>query len=227
VNPTNTRAVWRRKWTGPAGSARQLRARSTASFISITVTGGEKGDGYATSHFDGLTDDERDQAFDLLAREAEQVPETATRWLFHLDARRAEAVTLDQIAKRKGDPGGKNYIRQFELLEYTHDLQHQRDMLDEYPQIHELYKTDALQLIGRTPKNRQLHEFVRNLLLHETERDAIAEAAIAFLHMHQVPEETASEKAVRSGYFARLKSPSPQTRADAIREIQQQYPLPP
>jgi hypothetical protein len=189
--------------------------------------GREKADGYAASHFNGLTDEEKDRAFELLAKEAEDVPETATEWLFYLDPQRAQQVTLDQIAKRKADPYGKNYVRQFELLKYTRDLQYQREMLDEYPRIDAFYKADALHLIRITPETADLEAFLRDLLLTETDPAAIAAAAVGFLDIHHVPENAPSAKPQQNGYFARLKNPSPQTRADAIREIQQQYPLPP
>lgn len=189
--------------------------------------GREKADGYDRSHFDGLTDDEKIRAFELLAREAEGAPETATPWLFHLDPPRAEAVTLDQIAKKKGDPYGENYVRQFELLNYTHDLAYQRAMLDDYPLYTRLNKSDALHRILRTPDTPELRRFVRDVLLRETDASAVAAAAIGFLRLHRVPKDAPQERAIHKAYGARLKNPSPQVRADAVREIEQKYPLPP
>jgi hypothetical protein len=188
--------------------------------------GREKADGYDRSHFDGLTDDEKVRAFELLAAEAEKVPETATHWLFYLDPSRAEQVTLAQVAAKKGDPYGENFVRQFTLIRYTHDLRYQREMLAEYPGIDDFYKVDALRRIRRTPETRELRAFLRGILLNETNTSVLAAAATGFLELHHIPD-TPSGRAEDAVYAARLKSPSSQVRADAIREVEQKYPLPP
>jgi hypothetical protein len=187
----------------------------------------EKADGYDPGHFDGLTDEEKNRAFDLLTQEAEKVPETASAWLFYLDPQRAEQVTLDQVARKSGDPHGKNYERQFELLRYTHDLRYQRDMLAEYPHIDDFYKVDALHLIRRTPETPELCTFLRNLLLHETDGSLLAAAAVGFMGVHKLPKGTPAEKTEHKAYSSRLKSSSATVRVDAIQEIEQKYPFAP
>jgi hypothetical protein len=80
--------------------------------------------------------------------------------------------------------------------------------------------------ILRTPDTDDLRAFVRDAVLNETDTSARGAAAIGFLEVHRVLGDTPAAQPEVRAYADRLNSPSRQTRADAVSEIEQKDPLP-
>jgi hypothetical protein len=201
--------------TTPASEAwtrfeRQLRA-----------TGREKADGYSAAHFAGMTDEEKQRAFDLLEQEARVDPSSA-EWLFHLDPRRAEAAGLAQLAQ----PGTSPY-RSFIL---AHAIGHnsrdphlqqrmQQQMIASYPQLPADTRLRALLRLGSTPPTNALRAFLEGVLLGESDPDLLGGAAHQLLRAHGVPYATEADKTRFRELLSRLSDPSPAARRQALRTL--------
>jgi hypothetical protein len=150
------------------------------------ATGQIKADGYARSHFDGLTAEEKRDAFALLEEEVRFDP-AVVPWLFYLDRAEATAAALDLLERERNNPHLPAFALYAELQRYASDLRYQDLMMQQYPQLLPEHRLRAVEALGRTPPSAALVAFLESAVLTELDPPVRNNAAYQLLKALQLP----------------------------------------
>ncbi|MCW7536726.1 hypothetical protein OOT46_02510 [Aquabacterium sp. A7-Y] len=193
-----------------------------ANFLKqYNATGSEKADGYSVDHFDGMSEQEKQQAFAMLSEQADVDPESA-QWLFYLDPSKAKDACEGLVRQKKSNPYAASFILLFYLAKYTADVQYQRQMIEGYATYAELHKHLAVEYIGRTQTTPGQIEFLKAVTLTEANEKAVARAAFNLLRACAVPSSTDAEKIQFQAYLDSLKG-SFETKTRALKSLEQRH----
>ena len=188
----------------------------------LHATGREKADGYAADHFDGMTEEEKRRAFDLLAAELLYDPSVA-KWLFQLDPARAQTVSRDVLARKRGDPYFPAFDLEYSLYVHAQDPNErqrlQQQMIDGYPEVRPEHKLRALRRLGQTAFTPALRALLEDRLLHETDSDLVGTAAYDLMVGYGMPYNTDEDKARFRERLSQLMSPTLETRRQALQML--------
>jgi len=176
------------------------------------ATGSEKADGYSRDAFTGLTPQEQEEVFRLLATELPW----SVDWLFVVDAERA--LPLVQEAERTGrnDPYGHTHKLQAAIVNQTGDLAYQHRMIEDYAACDERMKKLVVDAVNRTPANAVTIGFFKKLILTETNEDAVARASRHWLDALDVANATPDERVAYDRLLDDLRSGDTPTKLRAI-----------
>lgn len=180
------------------------------------ATGSEKADGYSRSAFIGLTPSEKEEVFRLLATELPW----SVEWLFFVDAERALPIAVEAEKQDRNNPYGDTYMLQAAIVNYTGDLTYQEHMIQDYPAYHKSEKRQVISAINRTPTNETTIGFFKNLILTETNPDAVAGASIYFLNSRNVSNVTQRDRVVYDRLLDELRSDDTSTKLRAIAQVE-------
>jgi hypothetical protein len=180
------------------------------------ATGSEKADGYSRAAFVGLTPEEKEEVFRLLAMELPW----SVDWLFFLDAERALPIVQEAEQKGRDDPYGDTYKLQAAIVKHTGDLTYQEHMIEDYPAYYKRKKPLVVDAINRTPTNDTTIEFFRQLILTETNEDAVAGASMYFLDSLDIANTTQRDRVVYDRLLDELRSDDTSTKLRAIAQAE-------
>jgi len=179
------------------------------------MTGSEKADGYSRNVFVGLDEGEKEEVFGILLTE---IPYSA-KWLFFLDAERALPIIKGKEEMWRGDKYKHIYILQEILIDYTGDLSYQVRMIEDYPTYADYLRAYVVDAVGRTPVNASQVDFLRQVILTETDTGAVARAARHFLDAVKLPRVTDEDKVRYSRLVTNLRSNNTAVKEKALGEI--------
>lgn len=179
------------------------------------MTGSDKADGYSDASFAGLSEQEKERAFELLLNELPW----SIRWLFVLDAEKAAEVARQKEDELRGKDGADVYMLQQQLVSYTGDLRYQTHMIEDYQQYRAKVRPLVVDAIGRTPTNRAKIDFFKKMLLVEVSESALSRAARHLLDAIQFPRSTDADEAKYIRLIGDLRSESCEARKGALDEI--------
>lgn len=154
------------------------------------LKGSEKADGYSPDVFIGLSESEKQEVFDLLLTEIS----VSAKWLFLLNPDKALNVVKDKEAQWRGDAYRRVFNLQEEIIQHAGDLTYQNHMIEDYPHYSENLKPLAIDSIGRTPNTLQKITFLKNIILTETNDDAVFRAASRLLNSLKLPRDTDAQE---------------------------------
>ena len=154
------------------------------------MTGSEKADGYSQSVFIGLDDQEKNEVFSILLTE---LPYSA-HWLIFLDRKKALPIIKQNEKEMRGNGYARVYLLQEELIKCTGDLSYQEHMIHDYPGYVDYLRPLAVDAIGRSPTSPASINFLKQIILTETDSDAVARATRRLLSMLKVPRSTEIEQ---------------------------------
>lgn len=180
------------------------------------ATGSEKADGYSRDAFIGLTPQEKEEVFRLLATELPW----SVDWLFFVDAERALPVVKEAEQKGRDDPYGDTYKLQAAIVNHTGDLTYQEHMIEDYPAYHKRKKPLVVDAINRTPANETTIDFFKKLILTETNEDAVAGASMYFLDVLNVANATQHDRVVYDRLLDELRSDDTSAKLRAIAQAE-------
>lgn len=166
------------------------------------MTGSEKADGYSRSVFIGLEPHEKEEVFNLLLTE---LPLSA-KWLFFLDSEKAIPIVKEEEKMWRGDKYKRVYMLQENLVEYTGDLIYQAHMIEDYPHYVDYLKPLVIDSIGRTPASIKSISFLQQVIMTETDKDAIARATRRILAVMNISRVTDLEKKIYDNLERELRS---------------------
>lgn len=179
--------------------------------------GREKADGYDKSHFDGLTDKEKDLAFELLS--TEYISPKTIDWMHYICPEKTVKFSENKINRDTRISPGIHRIYFF-LYKKTKNIELLRRLIEAFPQIQSSEKNEVIWMIKRSDmcKNEKL-DFYKKVITEDHDRKAISSAADFFLVESGVQRKTASEK--NDFYISReiLETGSTQQKLSIINKI--------
>ena len=178
-------------------------------------TGSEKADGYSRNDFIGLTECEKKTAFDYLVLELPWEVE----WLFFLDPKRAAIVAKKKEAEERGNRHSHVYLIQKQLVNQCGEMKYQQHMIDDYYNYIDCLKPLVVDAIAQTPRSNSSVNFFKNLILVESNEDALAGASVHFLNSLGFMRETESEKKVYLQLLSQLRCDSRLVKISAIEYV--------
>ena len=179
------------------------------------LTGSEKADGYSRNDFIGLTECEKKTAFDYLVLELPWEVE----WLFFLDPKRAAIVAKKKEAEERGNRHSHVYLIQKQLVNQCGEMKYQQHMIDDYYNYIDCLKPLVVDAIAQTPRSNSSVNFFKNLILVESNEDALASASVHFLNSLGFMRETESEKKVYLQLLSQLRCDSRLVKISAIEYV--------
>ena len=180
------------------------------------MTGSEKADGYSIDALIGLSEREKEIAFDLLLKELPW----STKWLFILDAQKAASVARETEEEMRNKDGEDVYMLQQQLVKYTGDLVYQQHMIEDYAKYRDKVRPLVVDAVDRTPTNQAKIDFFKHVLLIEVTSNAVARAARHLLDAINFPRSTDSEKANYDRLISNLRSDDTRVKVNALGKIQ-------
>jgi len=180
------------------------------------MTGSEKADGYSIDALIGLSEREKEIAFDLLLKELPW----STKWLFILDAQKAASVARETEEEMRNKDGEDVYMLQQQLVKYTGDLVYQQHMIEDYAKYRDKVRPLVVDAVDRTPTNQAKIDFFKHVLLIEVNSNAVARAARHLLDAINFPRSTDSEKANYDRLISNLRSDDTRVKVNALGKIQ-------
>lgn len=178
-------------------------------------TGSEKADGYSRNDFIGLTECEKKTTFDYLVLELPWEVE----WLFFLDPKRAAIVAKKKEAEERGNRHSHVYLIQKQLVNQCGEMKYQQHMIDDYYNYIDCLKPLVVDAIAQTPRSNSSVNFFKNLILVESNEDALAGASVHFLNSLGFMRETESEKKVYLQLLSQLRCDSRLVKISAIEYV--------
>ena len=180
------------------------------------MTGSEKADGYSIDALMGLSEREKEIAFDLLLKELPW----STKWLFILDAQKAASAARETEEEMRNKDGEDVYMLQQQLVKYTGDLVYQQHMIEDYAKYRDKVRPLVVDAVDRTPTNQAKIDFFKHVLLIEVNSNAVARAARHLLDAINFPRSTDSEKANYDRLISNLRSDDTRVKVNALGKIQ-------
>jgi len=180
------------------------------------MTGSEKADGYSRDALTGLDNHEKETVFQLLIKELPW----SVEWLFFLDPVRALDAVKKEEERLRGDPYKHVYMLQQQIVKKSGDLLYQKRMIEDYPNYIESLKPLVVDAVGNTPTNALVLEFLKQLVLVETNPSAVARASRHLLNAVKLPRSNELEEKKFSRLMDELRSDNTQAKRRAIREVE-------
>lgn len=184
------------------------------------MTGSAKADGYSRDAFIGLDGHEKQTVFDLLSKE---LPFSA-EWLFFLDREKALPIIKDLEEKLRKDAYTHVYILQEELINNTGDLDYQVHMIEDYAHYTNRLKPRVVSAVSRTPQNAVTVAFYKQVILTETNEDAVTMAVSELLSTLRVPRGTDVEKEHFNRLASELKDAGTDHKLSAFKKLSKYEP---
>lgn len=185
------------------------------------MTGSEKADGYSKDSFVGLESHEKETVFQLLSKELPW----SVEWLFYLDPAKALVVAKKEEEKLRGDPFQHVYMLQQHIAQNTGDLLYQKRMIEDYPHYTDNLKPLVVDAISRTPVNKAVIDFFKQVILVEANPSAVARASRHVLKAVKVPRTNEIEERKFSRMVSELRSEEMHTKLRAIAEVERYQQL--
>lgn len=179
------------------------------------MTGSEKADGYSEAALTGLSEPEKQIAFDLLLKELPW----STKWLFILDAQKAAPVARKEEAELRDKNGLPVYLLQQQLVKYTGELIYQQHMIEDYAKYRDKVRPLVVDAVDRTPTNQAKIDFFKHVLLIEVNDSAVARAARHLLDAINFPKTIDVDKEKYERLIGELRSDDSRAKAKALDEI--------
>jgi len=132
----------------------------------LHAQGSEKADGFDSSHFDGMTSDERPEAARLLREALFAGDSTAIRGLVLLDKQSARPTLEDALQKLSGDTSARLILAE-ELWKLTNESRYQEVMIDLLKHPDHSIRRRALSGLQNTPHNDRLMGELQTLVLDD------------------------------------------------------------
>jgi hypothetical protein len=132
----------------------------------LSAQGREKADGFDSSHFDGMTSDERLEAARLLRDALLAGDSTAIRGLVLLDEQSARPTLEDALQKLSGDPSASLILAE-ELWKITNESRYQDVMVALLKHPDHSIRRRALGGLQDTPHNDRLMGVLQTLVLDD------------------------------------------------------------
>lgn len=151
------------------------------------MTGSEKADGYSQSAFVGLDESEKEEVFNILVKELPY----SVQWLFFLDKVKALPIVKQEEQKKRGNGFSRIYMLQEELFDHTGDFSYQKKMIEDYLSYADYIRPLVVDAIGRIPPTIESVSFLKQVILTETNSDAVSRAArrlLSALNVSRVSE---------------------------------------
>lgn len=184
--------------------------------MQYKMAGREKADGYSPDVFIGLEEHEKESVFKLLTNE---LPWSA-EWLFALDPQRALAIAKEKEKELRGRSFGGAYLLQKAIVKYSGDLLYQEHMIEDYSSYDASLKANVIDAINCTPTNAATTAFFKQVILTETDSDAVASACIHYLDAFKIPSTTDTEKQTYDRLFTELRNGETPIKLRAISRIE-------
>lgn len=182
------------------------------------LTGSEKADGYSQDAFTDLTDTEKEIVFEKLVSE---LPWSgAIEWIFKINPGRAFVALKNLEEKMRGDPYNDAYELQAHLLDYSGDLFYQDQMIEDYSNYIDRKKSQVVNAIGRASPNETTIKFFEQVILTETNEDAVKSAGIQLLKAAQIPRNNDLERQIYDRLADELRSDNTEDKLRAIAEVE-------
>lgn len=106
----------------------------------------------------------------------------------------------------RGDGYARAYMLQEELLDRTGDLSYQKHMIEDYSGYVDYLRPLVVDAIGRTPPTIESVSFLKQVILTETDSDAVARAARRLLNALNVPHVTEADQTNYRKLIGELRS---------------------
>lgn len=180
------------------------------------MTGSEKADGYSMDAFTGLSEQEKEIAFEFLLKELPW----STKWLFLLDAQKAVLAARETEEEMRNKDGEDVYMLQQQLVKYTGDLVYQQHMIEDYTKYRDKVRPLVVDAIDRTPTNQAKIDFFKHVLLIEMNSNAVTRAARHLLDAINFPHSTDFDKANYDRLISDLRSDDTRVKGNALGKIQ-------
>jgi hypothetical protein len=178
-------------------------------------TGSEKADGYRRDAFIGLTELEKKIVFDYLVSELPWQIE----WLFFINPQQAAVVAKNREAKERGNRYAHVYLIQKQLVNQCGEMEYQQHMIDDYYNYIDEIKPLVVDAIAQTPISSSSVSFFKNLILVESNEDALASASVHFLNSMGFVRDTESEKKIYLRLLKELRCGNDLVKIGAIEYI--------
>jgi len=179
------------------------------------MTGSEKADGYSRDAFIGLTQQEKEEVFRLLVTE---LP-FSVEWLFFVDEKKALDVVKKEEEKFRGNGYKHIYILQEHLVRHTEDRSYQNHMIEDYSSYADYLRPLVVDALGRTPMNNTVINFLKGIILTETNTDAVDSAARELLAGLNVPRTSEADKNNYKRLVNELSSENSKIKMWALRKV--------
>lgn len=124
---------------------------------------------------------------------------------FFLDSEKAVAVVKQEEKIQRGDKYKRVYMLQENLIEYTGDLIYQTRMIEDYPHYVDYLKPLVVDSIGSTPVNASSISFLEQVIMTETDEDAVASATRRLLAAMKISRATDVEKKLYDNLESKLR----------------------
>lgn len=179
-------------------------------------TGGEKADGYSDDVFLGLAEHEKNVVFSILLKE---LPWSA-EWIFLVDRERAVAALAEKESELRGNGHEHVYLIQQNLVKNTGNLEYQKHMFEDYAVYVNRLKPLVVDSIGRTPVNKELIDFLKEVILVETDVSAVARASRHLLRVLKFPNNSDIETANYKQLDTELRGENTQAKQKALLKLE-------
>jgi hypothetical protein len=153
------------------------------------AVGREKGEGYDSSHFEGMTHNELETAEKMLIKDATQLDTTAIRGLGVLKSKNAE-ITLRSLLEKVSAPSYAHLHIAKALWEITNDLVFQEIIFEDFDEDNDpLRQQVAIALEGTKPSKFTFKIFVEMLRKEKesTMRTSAASGILIFYGLLESP----------------------------------------
>lgn len=184
--------------------------------------GREKAEGYDKSHFEGMSDEEKESAFDLLEKEV--LAPGVAQWMYYLNARKAIAVISDIVENGFKEP----QFEKAQLLGFLYDVtgveQYFEDVLDLYDELDEKGRKKLLWLVRNSrASDLRKKEFYTNTVFSEVGSEPLTTASDFYLV--SIGAKRSSEKERKQFYSDReqLVESDLNTRGPLMRHFEKKY----
>jgi len=180
--------------------------------------GSQKADGYDKSHFDGLNENEKNEAFNLLKKEsvAPGVPE----WIFYLNRSKAKEYFDDYIEKNNSETPGIHRVY-FQLYIETKEKHYQNLLINNFFNYPNRDSREALWLInGCDFENFMKIELLKKIILNHSPTKAVITASDFYLRLNGFNLSTQEEKDRFYEIRSLLSSNSIDSKMKAITKIE-------
>lgn len=160
-------------------------------------SGSQKADGYNLSHFEGLSEQEKNKAFNLL--ESELTAPGVSDWLVYLDKPRAITTLTNYVNNYIPNKSDGLHRALNSLFKATGDKKHLNELMNKFQLLFDWEKEEAVWVIHNSPiESKKASEFYENIILSESNPSLVTSASDFFLRSNGV---TCNSKEESKSFF--------------------------
>ena len=180
--------------------------------------GSQKSDGYDKSFFDGMTDLEKEKAFEMLVQEL--IAPGVIEWLYYLDLAKTKKSLINYISNlKKNEMDGVHRLYAF-MFKQTGDKKYQDLLIDNYPNYPDREKRQAIWLIHASkPERAKEIALYIGIIKSSIRTKGLSTAADFFLRINGFTLDTEEEKKEFYRLRKDLESSDPALKEIAINNI--------